>query len=161
MPPDNRPPRRDKLIQDQRHDPYRAKRLPPEPTVCPECGAVMRDGRWQWSGEPFGVPRSPCPACQRAADGYPAGYVTLTGPFERVNPDELVNLARNIETREQQEHALKRIIEIERSAAEIRITTTDTHLARAIGDAIHRSHGGRLEYKYAEDENLIRVLWEA
>ena len=34
--------------QDHILDPYQARQKPAESTVCPECGAVFHDGRWQW-----------------------------------------------------------------------------------------------------------------
>jgi hypothetical protein len=40
--------RRDRLIREPEHDPYKSRRKLPEPTACPECGAVFREGRWQW-----------------------------------------------------------------------------------------------------------------
>ena len=42
----------------------------------------------------------------------------------------------------------------------IQITTTDIHLARGIGEALHHAYQGELEYHYNERENLLRVVWE-
>jgi hypothetical protein len=39
------------------------------------------------------------------------------------------------------------------------ITTTDIHLARGIGEALHHAYQGELEYHYNEQENLLRVVW--
>jgi hypothetical protein len=42
----------------------------------------------------------------------------------------------------------------------IQITTTDIHLARGIGEALHNAYQGELEYHYNEQENLLRVVWQ-
>jgi hypothetical protein len=39
------------------------------------------------------------------------------------------------------------------------VTTTDTHLARRIGAALHDAYKGELEYRYNKQENLLRVAW--
>ena len=39
------------------------------------------------------------------------------------------------------------------------ITTTDIHLARDIGEAVHAAYNGELQYHYNKEENLMRVLW--
>jgi NMD protein affecting ribosome stability and mRNA decay len=149
----------DRLARAVRDDPYRARRKLPEPSVCPDCLAVYREGRWLWSESPWGVPRVRCPACQRIADGYPAGYVTLRGAFVSEHTEELLGLARNIEAREKAEHALNRIMSIERGDQELQITTTDLHLARAIAHAVHAAYSGELEMNYSEGESLLRATW--
>ena len=37
--------------------------------------------------------------------------------------------------------------------------TTDVHLARRIGDALHGAFHGELVIKYSPDEYLVRVNW--
>jgi NMD protein affecting ribosome stability and mRNA decay len=155
-----RQPRRDRLIQEARHDPYRAVRKPSEPTACPSCGAVFRKGRWRDASASADAARRLCPACQRIADDYPAGYVTLEGSFLDEHRDEILGIALNVESREKTEHALKRIIAIESGAnGGLVITTTDPQLARAIGEAIHAAYAGDLSYAYAKNEDLLRVTW--
>jgi NMD protein affecting ribosome stability and mRNA decay len=151
--------RRDRLIRDSRHDPYRAERKPQEPTVCPDCGVVFREGRWRWAAGPVDAPRVVCPACQRIRDDYPAGYVTVTGEFATSHREEIIALARNVETRERAEHPLKRIIDAREEDDDLVITTTDVHLARSIGDSLHAAYAGELESDYAKDENLVRLRW--
>lgn len=41
----------------------------------------------------------------------------------------------------------------------IAVTTTDVHLARRIGEALHRAYQGQLDIKYSQDEYLVRVNW--
>ena len=56
--------RKDRLILERIHDPYKAKRKLPEPTVCPGCQAVLREGRWQWAKSwPESSHRELCQAC--------------------------------------------------------------------------------------------------
>ncbi|OGU24459.1 MAG: ATPase [Hydrogenophilales bacterium RIFOXYD1_FULL_62_11] len=151
--------RRDRLIQESRHDPYKAKHKLPEPTVCPQCGAVFHDGHWQWLVKPAQANEAMCPACHRIHDDFPAGYLTVAGTFFKDHREELLHLARNEETRAKTEHPLKRIMKIEDQDGDTLITTTDIHLARGIGDALHHAYQGELEYHYNEQENLLRVMW--
>jgi NMD protein affecting ribosome stability and mRNA decay len=151
---------RDRLIQEHDHNTYKSKRKLPEPTVCPQCGAVFHEGRWTWAPRPEGAHETLCPACERARDRYPAGYVNVGGEFFREHREELLSLVRNIESREKAEHPLKRILGTENRDGAVLITTTDIHLARTIGDALHHAYEGKLDYQYAEESKILHVSWE-
>ena len=43
---------------------------------------------------------------------------------------------------------------------EIVINTTDIHLPRRIGEALHSAYEGELDYHYDEEAYLIRVSWK-
>ena len=152
--------RRDRLVEESRHDAYKAKHKLHEPTVCAQCGAVFHDGRWQWLSKPAQAHEEMCPACHRIHDDFPAGYVSVGGSFFKDHREELLHLARNEEARAKAEHPLKRIMKIEDQDDGIQITTTDIHLARGIGEALHHAYQGELEYHYNAQENLLRVVWE-
>jgi NMD protein affecting ribosome stability and mRNA decay len=151
--------RRDELRDELVHDAYKSKRKLPEPTRCPECGAVFSGGRWTWGFAPPEVHQEPCPACRRVRDHFPAGYVELHGEFLAGHRDEVLQLARNREAKEKAEHPLERIMDVEDVDGGVLITTTDTHLARDIGEALHSAYKGELEYHYNKEENLLRVHW--
>ena len=151
--------RRDRLIQEQRHDTYRSKGKLREPTACPGCGEVYRAGMWRWETEPERAHFQSCPACLRIADDYPAGFVTLRGGFLADHLDEILNLVRNEEAREKIQHALERIMKIETQDDGVLVTTTDIHLARRIGESVHHAYAGDLEYHYQDDEHLLHVNW--
>lgn len=149
-----------KRIVEHEHDPYRARVHLQDPTVCEGCGATYRKGRWSWEPGPTDAPRALCAACQRTRDRYPAGFVTLRGSFLAAHRDDILNLVRNVEARECREHPMNRVMEVEdRAADEILVTTTDMHLARAIGNAIHAAHKGELDTRYAGEDSLLRVTW--
>lgn len=48
---------------------------------------------------------------------------------------------------------------IEETDGAVLVTTTDIHLARRLGEALHHAYQGELEYHYNPDENLLRVHW--
>ena len=73
--------------------------------------------------------------------------------------DEIEHLVRNEEEHEAADHPLQRIMDITWQNGAITITTTDVHLARRIGEAVHYAYQGRLEIKYSQDEYLVRVNW--
>ena len=75
--PAGRPARHDRLLEDERHDPYRDTGKLAEPTACPECSACYREGRWTWHAAPSDAAKALCPACRRIRDDYPGGYLTL------------------------------------------------------------------------------------
>lgn len=151
--------RHDGIFQESVHDTYKAKGKLPEPTICPECDAVFHAGRWQWLKAPANAHREMCPACHRIHDQYPAGFLTLKGEYFVTHRDELMHLIHNIEKREKAEHPLKRIIDVKHIDNETLVTTTDIHLARGIGEALHHAYQGELQYHYNPEQNLLRVSW--
>ena len=140
-------------------DPYRAAAKPPEPTVCPECKAIFAEGRWTWGEEPDDANEQLCPACQRIQDRFPAGYVTIKGPFFAEHRDEIVNLIQSHERKENADRPLQRIMAIDDIPDGIEVTTTDSHLARGIAEALHGAYKGELKLRYSRDENLLRATW--
>jgi hypothetical protein len=153
-------PRQDRRIRELIHDPYKSKRKLPEPTVCAECFAVYHDGRWQWRDRPAGAQQAVCPACDRARDEYPAGQVTVSGPFSTEHREEILNLVWNQEQKTKAERPLDRIMGIEESKDTVVIKTTDIHLPRAIGEALHRAYKGELDYRYTDEEYYLDVKWK-
>lgn len=152
--------RHDEIFQERVHDPYKSRRKLPEPTVCSQCGAVFQEGRWKWGEAPQHANREICAACQRINDHYPAGFITLGGEFFYAHRDEILHLVHNVEKREGAEHPFKRIMAIEEKDDATLVTTTDIHLARGIGEAIHHAYQGELQFHYNPDEYLLRVTWE-
>lgn len=151
--------RRNKLIQEHVHDAYKSWGKLTEPTLCPQCGAVFQDGRWQWLAPPVAAHQQTCPACHRIHDDFPAGFVTLQGDFVGAHRDELVHLVRNLEAREKSEHPLQRIMKITDENGAVLVTTTDIHLARMIGEGLHHAYRGKLDFHYIQEQNLLRVRW--
>src|SRR3990172_10851496 len=136
-------PRTDRT-QDRQFDSYGLRGKLPDPTVCTGCGALYRDGRWVFRTAPADAQQTRCPACRRIEDDYPAGIVSISGDFAVAHAEEIHHLARHLEAREKQEHALKRIMSIETEAGETRIKTTDAKLARGIGEASGPAYRGKL-----------------
>jgi NMD protein affecting ribosome stability and mRNA decay len=101
-----------------------------------------------------------CPACQRMEDDFPAGYVLLRGDFLKGHRDELISAIKAKEKREKAEHPLQRIMDIRDVATGIQVSTTDSHMARGIGEALHQAFQGDLKVRYSKDENLVRVMWK-
>jgi hypothetical protein len=151
--------RRDRQIEEVVHDTYRERHRPSEPAVCPTCNVVYEHGAYHWRPRPDGAQEHACPACRRIADKYPAGYLTLDGEFLRAHRDEIMGLVHNEAARARGEHPLERIMAIEEQGGKTVITTTDVHLPRRIGDALHHAYRGESETKYSPDEYLVRVSW--
>jgi len=154
-----REPRKDRLIREQVHDPYKTRLKLAEPTVCSQCGAVFLKGRWQWAPRPAAAQEALCQACRRTNDRFPAGRLTLSGGFIERHKPEILNLARNQEEQEKAERPLHRIMAIEKEPGEVVITTTDIHLPRRIGEALHSAYDGDLDYRYDEETSFVRVNW--
>lgn len=153
--------RRDKGIKRERHDVYKEKGKLIEGTVCTTCSVVFSKGRWVWDYEGETAKETTCPACRRIKDRYPAGFIKLRGEFFETNREEIINLVRNMEKLQKQDHPMQRIIRIiERRNETTLIETTGVHLARRIGDAIARAYQGEYSFQYAENYNRIRVVWE-
>jgi len=154
--------RKDRLIHERNHDPYKTTRKPSGSSVCPACNAVYKDGHWQWMESwPLDAPREICQACQRIRDNYPAGYVSMSGEFARTHREEVVNLARNHEQGERARHPLHRIIRVEEHPDTVVVTTTDIHLPKRIGQALQRAYKGSLDVHYDLEGCFVRVNWSS
>ncbi|HLZ33556.1 MAG TPA: BCAM0308 family protein [Nitrospira sp.] len=156
--------KKDRSVRPRKHDQYKAKGKLQEPSVCRECKAVYHKGRWTWDPVPPNSQDIVCPACHRMQDGAPSGVLLLTGEFVASHREEVLGLARNEEARVKAEHPLARIIKIEdqaKSPEGVIITTTDPHLARRIGEALHHAHHGTFTCRYEENEDLLRANWES
>ena len=101
-----------------------------------------------------------CPACRRIEDKYEGGVVYLKGEFLQKHKDEILNLIKNVEEEEVAYRPLERIIEIKDNGEEIEITTTYEHLARRLGEAVHRAYKGKLKLEYPGGQKYVRVFWE-
>jgi hypothetical protein len=143
--------------QDHIVDPYRWTRKPNEPAVCPQCGAVYQDGRWNWSARAVNAVEVICQACHRINDNYPAGIVRLGGARLADLKSEVIHLARHQEEAERAEHPLNRIMGIDEGTDQIVIHTTDIHLPRRIGEAIERAYKGDLRIHFDESGYFVRV----
>lgn len=141
------------------HDSYRCDHDLPENTACPQCHASVHDGRWQWLEAAPGGALAMCPACRRIGDGFPAGYVSVEGEFFDRHRVELLNLVQTHVRRATAEHPLRRLMRTDDTPEGVMLTTTDTHLAREIGDALHDAYGGMVNYSFADSQDMLRVHW--
>lgn len=156
------PVRRDQLREAYEHDSYKQQKKPPEPAICQDCGTCFHAGRWQWGARIKDAANVICPACQRVRDDLPAGYVYVGGDFFMAHREEILSLINHHALKEKLEHPLARIMAINDDGSGRRgivITTTEIHLARDIGDALHNAYHGKLDFHYNAGENLLRVHW--
>jgi hypothetical protein len=141
-------------------DPYQLRQKLSEPTVCPDCGAVYQDGRWQWLLAPARSEQARCTACLRIQEENPAGFITVHGPFLEQHRDEITHLMQHIESRQKKEHPMQRIMSLGPDNGKLLVTVTDIHLARAIGEALQHAYKGDLKFHYNKGEYLLRVDWQ-
>jgi len=151
--------RKDRNLKEYCHDAYKSS-LKLSESICPQCKAVFKNGQWRWAPRPSGAHKLVCPACQRIKDKFPEGVLTLSGDFLSRHKSEILNLCRNEEANAKPEHPLHRIMEIAEESGCIKITFTDNHLPRRIGEALYHAYEGELDFHYAKEDNLIRVTWK-
>ena len=144
-------------------NPYHEDRKFPEPTVCPRCDLVYRNGRWQQRSGPNAgesTHNSHCPACRREIDRLPAGLLFLSGKYLARHRDEIFNIAKNQASSAAAHRPLQRIMWIEESKDTTELATTNSHLALRIGKAIESACKASLTIKHADDTQLVRVYWQ-
>lgn len=156
-----RKPPRDSIVPEAGNDPYRLSYQFPDGTACKVCGAEFAHGRWQWpeTKKAKGTARATCPACRRISDGYCAGELTISGAFfreHRSDVEALLDAEAQIET---DEHPLNRIASTEPFGNGFRVVTTDVHLARRLGEALHNAYEGDLDITYPPDSETVTVRW--
>ena len=149
------------MYEPHRQDPYQNTKKLSEPTQCPDCGLVYKKGRWQITSATEDIPQAQrCPACARIHDKVPAGVLQLSGNFFFEHKEEVLSLIHHKERDEKNQHPLERIMSIEESEGEIRISYTGLHLTRSTGEALHHAYQGKLSIMHNDHDAPIRVQWQ-
>ena len=86
--------------------------------------------------------------------------MTIKGAFFEEHKDEIIALIENHEKKEKAARPLQRIMAIDQKRDGLEVTTTDSHLARGIAEALHGAYKGELKLRYSRDENLLRATWK-
>jgi hypothetical protein len=152
--------RRDKRLRPHTDDSYRAPSRLMSGTGCRECGAVYENGRWIWSASAHVTQQLMCPACRRILEHAPAGELWLQScDYLKARLDQIVSLLSHEAQNEEGLHALERIMAIDVEPDGVRVTTTGPHMLRSLGEAMLRTHHGRLSIEYRDGERLLRGSW--
>lgn len=148
-------------------DPYISEEGLPETSLCESCHALYRNKRWYLDVEAFDEAKAggdfhwvTCPACQKIAERYPEGIVTLRGGYLWDHEEEIRNILKNEEERALTKNPLQRIIRMEREGDDLVIETTEEKLAEHLGRALHKAHQGELKVVWTEEHSVCRVTWE-
>ena len=149
------------------NDPYLLKKDSHGVAYCKECRGVYKNRYWSFDEEEFKrfakseeIDSVICPACKKINDNYPEGIVTLRGDFLQQHKDEILNLIKNEENKAKGINSLERIIEIKEDDGKIVITTTNEKIAQRIGRGVYKAYHGEIEYKWSQDNRMLRVEWE-
>ena len=84
----------------------------------------------------------------------------IKGEFLKSHRDEIVAFVAAREARDKAANPLQRIMAIEELRDGLQVATTDSSLARGIGEALHEEYKGDLKLRYSRDENLLRATWK-
>lgn len=128
--------------------------------VCFHCGAVYHEKHWTWDARPKNSSETLCPACLRVRDRVPAAILTVRGDCLTEHKPEIMKLIREKVQKIGKQNPLKRIMDVEDDETEAVFTFTDEQLTREIGDALHRTFDGVLDFQYNKDDSLLRVIWQ-
>lgn len=148
-------------------DPYLPQGGLKEPALCSGCQALYRHKRWEFDAEAVAAAKAAgdlsevtCPACQKIAEGYPEGIVTLRGDYLWAHEAEIRNLLANEEQKARAKNPLERIMRMTREEDHLTIETTEKKLAEHLGRAMHKAHHGDLKISRSDDQAACRVDWE-
>jgi NMD protein affecting ribosome stability and mRNA decay len=148
-------------------DPYLPAGGMKEVALCQGCHALYRNKRWYLDPEAFaaesaeGAPHwVTCPACQKIAERYPEGIVTLKGEYFWEHEEEIRNILKNEESKAMAKNPLERIMRMNREGDDLIIETTEQKLAEHLGRALHRAHQGDLKVSWSQEHAVCRVDWE-
>lgn len=148
-------------------DPYIPEGGLKEPALCSGCHAVYRNKRWYLDPETFEAAKTDpaaqwitCPACQKIAQSYPEGIVTLRGEYLWDHENEIRNILKHEESKAMAKNPLERIIAVNRDGDSLIVETTEEKLAEHLGRALHRAHQGDLQVSWTDDHSVCRVTWE-
>ncbi|TAK05560.1 hypothetical protein EPO33_00195 [Patescibacteria group bacterium] len=137
---------------------------------CSACGAYFLKGHWLFvpatlEKKLVRIARgATCPACaSERTRGVTAaeGVLVIKGLAADDRPLVLQTIAAYA-ARERQRNSETRVLSVDMRGAEIRVLTTQNHLAVRIGKKLNESRkGGKLEISYGSDDLPARAVWRA
>jgi hypothetical protein len=83
----------------------------------------------------------------------------VSGPFLTAHRAAVLATIRRTAAHEAAGHPLERVAEVREAEGAVVVTTTGTHVARAIGQALRAAWDGVLEIEDDDAELGIRVRW--
>lgn len=137
------------------------------PLVCERCGAVYAKRRWTIAGafngrnlRAIAAPEmTVCPACRMVTAGQFAGEVRISGAFVASHAADVERLIRNEARRATDDNPLARIVRIDRVPEGLLVRTTTEHLAKRIGQALHKALHGKVRYRFSHENKFAHVTW--
>jgi len=148
-------------------DPYAPEAGLPGLNICRECHAVYHRKAWKQDQELYreslqgSYSLTLCPACQRAEENVPQGFVTLAGAYLNEHRQEIMNGLQNVVDEAQQSNPLDRVIrERKEDDGRLEIETTTIKLAERLGRALKHSHHGEMAMTWTGDPPTCRVTWQ-
>ena len=147
---------------------HRPGRGATEPRVCERCGAVYAKRRWTLGDTPrdaalkaLAAPQKTiCPACKMIAANQFAGEVRVSGSYVPGHRAEIERLLRNEANRAAEDNPTARIVRLDRPAADrLTVRTTTEHLAKRLGQALHKALHGKLQHTFSHENKFAHVTW--
>jgi hypothetical protein len=93
------------------------------------------------------------------ADGRFAGELRASGTYVAGHHAEVEQLIRNEARRAAQDNPLARIVRLDRTADGLTVRTTTEHLAKRIGQALHKAFHGTVRYHFSHENKFAHVIW--
>jgi NMD protein affecting ribosome stability and mRNA decay len=103
--------------------------------------------------------RTMCPACRQVASGQFSGEVRVSGTFATAHRAEVERLIRNEVRRASEDNPLGRIVRLDPLPEGFRVRTTTEHLAKRIGQSLHKAFRGKVRYRFSEENKFAHVTW--
>jgi len=150
-----------------RPDPYLSEAGIKEPAICQSCQAVYRDKSWQLDplragklAEDPAVHWVTCPGCQKVAEQYAEGIVTLRGSYLWNHEAEIRHILDNTMAHFTSRNPREQVLSMRQSSDAMIIETTDSKLAEHLGRSLQRAHSGELQIDWQGNPVICRVRWE-
>lgn len=135
--------------------------------VCRTCGAAYVNRRWVPAGQRarqvsrvLTTRLVLCPGCRMEADGGWRGEVRMSGSFLSAHRAEVERLLRNEAGRAREDNPTGRITRwISERPDALTVRTTSEHLAKRLGQALHKAFRGRVRYQFSHENKFAHVMW--
>ena len=141
------------------------KKASPFLLVCPKCGAIQVDKRWYNDREILESKKRPhkdqlCPGCEAIKNGWIEGEIIMKNKIVNLVPGQIENMIHNLENRLRHENPKNRIIKIQKSKNQWKVSTASVFLAHQIGKELEKTYVSKVSYSFLKGDKFVRVVWE-